>query len=155
MIKLTITSFQFARFANMQTLHTTEASELDQIPTGYNNSLRWNVGHVITMAENLLSLSEHYTPTLPSHYSALFNMGTSPKEWTEEPPTAEDLIQQSKKQLEAVEALIENHADKPLVKNFELYGFEFTTPADLLSFICFHEGIHQGTIKAIKKEITK
>ena len=111
---MTFSPFAFGRSANIHMLTSAEPTKIDTIPDGFNNSIRWNAGHVLVIAERILRHSEHYEHVIPSHYETFFHKGTSPSDWTDEPPTAEEISELSSKQLESAKRLYENHADSPL-----------------------------------------
>ncbi|OLO26251.1 hypothetical protein BTR23_23680 [Alkalihalophilus pseudofirmus] len=144
-------AFTFARSANLQVLQAAKEHQLDAIPEGFNNSIRWNAGHVLVIAENVLSHSEHYEPVLPSLYKTLFDMGTSPSEWTEEPPSVTEIVEMSKKQLEAISKLNRDYGDITFSKPFVLFGSTFDNVSDAVSFLSFHEGLHFTTKKYLLK----
>ncbi|TWI58010.1 DinB family protein [Halalkalibacter nanhaiisediminis] len=144
---MTYSPFAFARSANMQILAAAKETQVDTIPDGFNNSLRWNAGHVLVIAESVLRHSDHYEQVIPSHYETFFHKGTSPADWTDEPPTVEEIAELSSKQLASAKNLFENHADAPIAKAFELRGEAFSTVPDLISFLSFHEGLHCNTMR--------
>ncbi|WP_209125136.1 DinB family protein [Alkalihalobacillus sp. BA299] len=149
---MAITAFTFARSANLQVLNAAKEHQLDAVPDGFNNSIRWNAGHVLVVAENVLSHSEHYEPVLPSLYKKLFNKGTRPSEWVEEPPSATEIVEMSQKQLEAVQKLSRDHGDTIFTNPFEIFGSTFDNVSDVLNFLSFHEGIHFTTKKYLLKK---
>jgi len=151
---MSITAFKFARSANHFIFTGATPEQLDLIPEGFNNSVRWNFGHVLVIADRVLSLTDHYTTVLPERYTALFNMGTSPKDWDGDIPSLEELVDYSSKQLTAAANLYEQHGTETLAKPFNLRGTEFHTVVDLLAFLSFHEGAHYEKSK-ILATITK
>ncbi|WP_332692472.1 DinB family protein [Halalkalibacter lacteus] len=152
---MTIIAFSFARFAITSSLQAVTVNQLDTIPEGFNNSIRWNAGHVLVIAESILSHLEHYEKTLPPHYKEFFHKGTSPADWKSEPPAISEIVELSDRQLQAAQTLVENHTDIPLEKPFELRDHLFSTVPDLLSFLSFHEGLHFTAIKILLKTTTK
>ncbi|GAE36755.1 DinB family protein [Halalkalibacter akibai] len=148
---MAVKAFSFARFANISGLQAATPEQLDTVPVGFSNSIRWNAGHVLVIAESILRHSEKYEPVLPSNYKDFFFMGTSPADWKDEPPSVSELEELSAKQVQAVQDLVENHLDSPLKKAFEIRGRSFDTVSELVSFISYHEGLHFATIKALLK----
>ncbi|MFV8830020.1 DinB family protein [Alkalihalobacterium sp. APHAB7] len=149
---MAVTAFTFARSANIQVLNAAKEHQLDAVPEGFNNSVRWNVGHVLVIAETVLRHSEHYEPVLPSLYKRLFDMETRPSEWTEEPPSVAEVMEMSQKQLKAVQKLNSEHGDTTFAKPFVLFGTTFDNVSDALAFISFHEGLHYSTCKYLLKK---
>ncbi|NEU30854.1 DinB family protein [bacterium LRH843] len=143
--------FAFARTAIMNVLESASTEQVDAIPDGFNNSIRWNAGHTLVIAEKVLSHSEHYEHVLPEHYKAFFDKGTSPRDWTDHAPSASEIADYSTKQLQSAKKLFDEHADLPLANAFNLRGNIFSTVPDLLSFLSYHEGLHYGAIKLLNK----
>lgn len=153
---MAFSAFTFARSATMHVLGSAAANQIDTIPDGFKNSIRWNAGHVLVIAESVLRHSEYYERVLPSYYKTLFNKGTSPADWTDKPPTVKEISEQSIRQLAAAQSLFASHENSPLTKVFELRGQTFTTVPDLFSFLSFHEGMHYSTANwLLKREGTE
>lgn len=150
---MTYSPFAFARFTNMQTLAAAKETQVDTIPDGFNNSLRWNAGHVLVIAENVLRHSDHYEQVIPSHYETFFHKGTSPADWTDEPPTVEEIAELSSKQLASAKNLFDKHKDVPLMSAFKIRGETFSTIPEILSFLSFHEGLHCHALRLLLKRV--
>lgn len=148
---MAIKAFSFARYANIASLKAARSEQLDLIPDGFNNSIRWNAGHLLVIAESILRHAEHYRPILPSAYKSFFFMGTNPADWKEDPPSVEEIIEFSAKQVQAIQTLFEQDINTPLKKPFEMKGHSFNNFTELLSFISYHEGLHFATTKALLK----
>ncbi|MFC0558260.1 DinB family protein [Halalkalibacter alkalisediminis] len=148
---MAIKAFSFARFANISSIQSASPEQLDLVPEDFNNSIRWNAGHILAISESLLKHSERYVPVLPPAYKDFFFMGTSPKDWKEDPPSIEDILVMSAKQVESIQKLFENDAHSPLKQPFELKGHTFDNLTEIISFITFHEGLHLGAIRTLLK----
>jgi len=119
------------------------------IPTGHDNNIAWNVGHIITVHQSLvyrLSYNETHTT---KEFAKMFNPGTSPADWTENPDPSElsELLTSTH------EAFIADHANGHFTK-YRPYatttGVSLQTVTDGATFNLFHEGLHLGTILAIR-----
>ncbi|MCM3714804.1 DinB family protein [Halalkalibacter oceani] len=148
---MALVPFSYARKAILQVVTSIDEDKLDFVPAGFANSIRWNVGHLLVIADRNLRHAANYQPVVPDHYTSFFDMGTAPAQWTDEPPSTADLIKYAEAQLEAVERISANGCDLPLAKTFNLRGTTFTTLSDLLGFLSYHEGLHLGACKLIKK----
>lgn len=142
---MSFTGFSFARNANLQMLKAADDKQLDTIPEGFNNSIRWNAGHVLVIVEKVLSHSDSYENVLPGTFFDYFDMGTNPADWKGTPPSPSEIEAVSGKQLQAIEKLLA--AETELTKPFELLGVSFTNLTDVMAFLSFHEGMHFTTIK--------
>lgn len=115
-------------------------------PAGFNNNIRWNIGHVLVATEKFLFADQG---NLPAQYYEFFNPGTKPADWNGEVPTIAVLIQQLEDQYNRIkdlpnEKFNENLAE-PLLGN--------NTVGELAVFGCFHESYHLGQIMAMKRMI--
>jgi uncharacterized damage-inducible protein DinB len=151
-IALSITAFKFHRAGLIQTLSSIDASTVDKIPEGFNNSIRWNVGHILSAGDFMLSHLSGYQRLLPAHYSDFFARGTSPKEWQGGPPEWSEMLNYLEQQTNQVEELF-NNGRPELTKPLEIRGTSFSTVDEVLAFIGGHEGQHHGTIKAYARLI--
>ncbi|WLR51025.1 DinB family protein [Bacillus tianshenii] len=142
---MALSGFSFARGAVLQVLNAAKEEQVDQVPEGFNNSIRWNAGHVIVIAESVLSHSEAYNKVMPEQFREYFGMGTSPADWKYDPPTVEEIEEVSTKQLQSIQELLKEQTE--LTKPFEIRGTSFTKLNDVLAFLSFHEGMHFTTMK--------
>src|SRR5699024_5559579 len=124
---------------------------IDVQPAGFNNTIRWHVGHVLVVAEKFLFGYPEQSTEIPTNYNDLFQPGTKPADWTEKGPELSDLTKHLEKQIERINALSEDYFTKKLpftlpFGNFETYG-------DLYGLSIHHEAEHLGQIKAMKRII--
>jgi uncharacterized damage-inducible protein DinB len=149
MSQLTFHNFEVSRKFFLSHLESLDASLADVQPEGFNNNIRWHVGHVLTSTENLMFDYPKESSNLPSDYLNLFNRGTSPADWKGEVPTIEELKQHLTDQLARVKEIPEERLQEKLKQSF----FDFTKFGELFNFAVFHETYHLGQIHAIKRVI--
>lgn len=121
----------------------------------FNNTIRWNVGHIVYWMDRYSSLCFQTESKIPDSYEALFNSGTKPSDWTQAPPAKEELIQYLSAQLSRITEISPDALKQPLEAAFEMGPFRFETAGELLNFAFIHEGIHLGTISSILKVVQK
>ena len=119
------------------------------IPQGFDNNIAWNLGHIIVTQQAL-----HYRlsgqPTLTNKEDvAMFKTGSSPADWTSRP----DIGRLLELLVEAGPKLQDDYA-AGLFATFRPYttftGITLRTIEDALAFNNFHEGLHLGTILALR-----
>lgn len=125
----------------------------DLIPEGFPNSLRWQLGHVYVSVEQLLFLQTGREASLPEGYSEMFSRGTSPKDWTTEPPTVDELNAHLSAQLGRVKETFKDRLEEEIAQPFKLGPFELHTIGEVLLFAIYHESEHNGCIKGLKNSI--
>ncbi|TJY42022.1 DinB family protein [Cohnella pontilimi] len=126
-------------------------AQLDIQPEGFNNTIRWNVGHMIYWMDKYATLSFGSISAVPSRYEVLFNSGTKPSDWTIVPPSKDELIQMLVTQLSKLSELTPEWLDKTLQSPFEMGPFQFITAGELFNFALMHEAIHLGLISSQMK----
>ncbi|MBN8209005.1 DinB family protein [Bacillus sp. NTK071] len=125
----------------------------DLIPGGFSNSLRWQLGHVYVTLEQLLFVQTSEEAHLPEGYSELFAPGTSPKDWTAEPPKLDELKSNLSAQLERLKETFQGRLEDEITKPFKVGPYELTTIGEVLLFAIYHESEHNGCMKGLKNSI--
>lgn len=128
-------------------------AQLDIQPEGFNNTIRWNIGHMVYWMDKYSMLSLGYPSEIPSQYETLFGSGTKPSNWTATPPSKEELTQLLAAQLSRLSELEPELLDQKLQSPFELGPFQFITAGELFNFALMHEAIHLGVISSQLKLI--
>lgn len=146
------------QFNLTRTALLTYASELDDsiidVQADYfNNTIRWHLGHVLVTMEKFLFRYPKKSENIPANYAAFFGSGTSPKDWTEEPPDLETLLEA----LEIQQQRINEFNDLFWKSNvpFKVPFGSVETQGDLLIMLSFHEAEHLGKIKAMQQVAAK
>jgi len=120
---------------------------------GFNNTIRWNIGHMIYWMDKYSTLCFSSPSAIPDHYAALFNSETKPSDWTIAPPSKEELLQLLTMQLSRLSGLTPEMLDAELQSPFILGPFQFDTAGELFNFALIHEAIHLGTISSQLKVV--
>ncbi|WP_059103712.1 DinB family protein [Shouchella shacheensis] len=144
---MSLHAFQFARKANEEVITRTTQENVDVIPEGFSNSIHWNYGHILVIADHLLSHAKNYDPVVPASYQQYFHKGTSPTDWSGDVPTLEQLKEVSSSQKKAIQSLLERNKESDATEVFTLFDQRFETVGELLSFVAFHEGMHYRTVQ--------
>lgn len=126
---------------------------VDVIPEGFNNNIRWNLGHVAVTFEHFVYSAAGKKPLLSKEYFDSFKNGTSPADWTDETPSLDDIVSVLKQQVDQVKEKYSGKLFDPLEEPFKFLGMEFKTLASLIAFAYYHEGLHTGTIKEMSRLI--
>src|SRR5690554_7246764 len=83
---------EFVRHLTIKAVEGTSEKTLDIIPEGFNNNLRWNLGHIYLVQEKLSFYFAGEPMQMPENFIRLFGKGTKPTDWSEEPPKLELLL---------------------------------------------------------------
>ncbi len=144
--------FKQASFYRSMTLmnvrHVTEEMA-DQLPEGFNNTIRWNMGHILYVQDALLTSALGRESYLPESYAKLFAPGTKPSQWNnEEVPDLKTLYRALKSQEETLKDALAGRLSEEAVQPFCIGEWiEMPTIGEIYNFSLFHEGMHVSTIK--------
>ncbi|MDN4525002.1 DinB family protein [Fictibacillus fluitans] len=127
---------------------------LDTKPALFNNTIRWNVGHIVFVHDYLLSIAFSKSPALPAHYEQLFNTGTNPDQWSVAPPAKEELVSKLSEQSLHLDHISPDVFENRLTPVMELGPLTFETSGELFNFVTIHEAMHFSTISSLLQSIT-
>lgn len=120
---------------------------------GFNNTIRWNAGHMVYWMDKYATLSFGLPSAIPPHYESLFGSGTKPSEWTMTPPSKEELTERLTAQLSRLSELTPEWLDLKLQSPYIMGPFQFMTSGELFNFALMHEAIHLGVISSQLKAV--
>jgi hypothetical protein len=106
----------------------------------FSNTLRWQLGHILTVAERMLVQAPFLSAALPSEFTGWFDSGSRPNDWIDQPPTMKELISLLKWQRERFLAITQEQFDVHLDPPF----FGFTSYGECAGFVIVHESFHTG-----------
>ncbi|MFC7372982.1 DinB family protein [Fictibacillus iocasae] len=123
----------------------------DIVPDGFNNNIRWHLGHVYLDQYDWLYHNINEESPVPKHYRELFGFGTKPADWKLSPPTLNELKTRLSDQAEHIAQHFGYRLDEELNSPTVL---GMNTFAEILPRTFYHEGVHMGHIIALKKAVT-
>lgn len=127
-------------------------SQADSVPEGFNNNIRWNLGHVYLVQEKFAFGFIPEPLPMPEGFTELFGRGTKPSEWKVQLPTLLELIKLLEDQTSLIKEKLDNRLDEVVANPFKMpSGLTLKTIGEFLTFSMYHEGMHVQTIKMLKK----
>lgn len=129
-------------------------AELNEIPAGFNNNIIWNLGHMVAAQQGICYARAGLQTWIDEPFFAAYKPGSKPEAKLEEQEIEriKELLFTSLDQLDA-------DLQKGLWVNYPAwttrYGVAITTIDEALTFLLFHEGLHSGTITALKRVVQK
>ena len=145
--------FDVLRKSRELVLKELEGLTLDQIhkiPEGFKNNIAWNVAHLVVTQQLLHYKLSGLNPLCPDDLIETHRKGTSPTKIF----TAEE-FEEVKDLLIALPDTLEEDFEAGIFENYQEYptstGFVLSSIENAIPFNNFHEGIHYGIIRAIKK----
>jgi hypothetical protein len=127
---------------------TTE--QWNKIPEGFNNNIAWNLGHLIAAQQGMCYKRANLTPHISDEFWEQFRTGSKP---------GADLSAGEIENLKSLFLTLMDQLDadynNQIFGNYTAwstrYGVEITSIEDALRFLPYHEGLHAGTIGALKR----
>jgi hypothetical protein len=121
--------------------------QADIVPKGFNNNIRWNIGHILTAQERMAFRLIGEPMELPEELMNLFLNGTKPADWQSAPPDLATL----RELLEGQQARLRERLKGRLNEKLTVPFRDFGTLAEALIFSIGHESLHAGYIMALKR----
>jgi len=149
MSELLFKSFELTRSYFVKNVEALAEEIVDVKPQGFNNTLHWHIGHVLTVTEQIMFGFPKKSTNLPANYLEFFATGTKPADWQGDVPAVNELTAQLKEQLTRIKEIPAESFNEKLKTPFlgqETYG-------ELANFTIFHESLHLGQIQAMKRAI--
>ena len=147
------TQFDVLRISRELVTKELDGLTLDQIhtiPTGFKNNIAWNVAHLVVTQQLLHYKLSNLDCLCPDELIASYKKGTVPtKNFTEEE------FEEVKDLLLGLPDVLQEDFEAGIFENFSAYptstGLVLDSIETAIVFNNFHEGIHYGIIRAIKK----
>ncbi|AYB44128.1 DinB family protein [Paenibacillus lautus] len=155
MSEMIISTAKFGRQVMLQQVQAIPEEQFDIQTAGFNNTIRWNVGHIIYWMDTYITLSFGSPSAIPDSYALLFNSGTKPSEWKVAPPSKKELVEMLTAQLSRLSELNSDMLEEKLSTPYVMGPFQFSTAGELFNFALLHEAIHLGTISSLLKVQTR
>ena len=145
--------FDVLRKSRLLTLKELDGLTLDQIhtiPQGFKNNIAWNIAHLVVTQQLLHYKLSGLNCLCPDDLIEAHRKGTSPtKTFTEEE------FEEVKELMLGLPDTLEEDYEAGIFENFIEYptsaGFVLNSFESAIVFNNFHEGIHYGIIRSIKK----
>lgn len=124
-------------------------NQADVVPRGFNNNIRWHLGHILSTQERFafLFIGEHLS--LPQELMNLFLNGTKPADWQAAPPDLPSLLRLLEEQPGRIRERLQGRLEEQLTAPFK----EFSRLDEVLLFGSCHEAMHAGYMMALKKAV--
>jgi DinB superfamily len=149
MSELLFKNIEVTRNYFLKNIEALDESIIDVQPEGFNNTIHWHIGHVLTVTEQFIFGYPKKSANLPANYMEFFAKDTKPADWQGEVPSLNELSAQLKDQQKRMKEVPAESLKVKLQK--PLLGLE--TFGEVANFSLFHETLHLGQIQAMKRVI--
>lgn len=130
--------------------------QLNEIPKGFRNNIIWNLAHMTCAQQSICYIRSSLKPIIAGEFIAPFLTNTKP-----EGPVSAGEIREIKDLFLSVIERLQSDYKKGCFSNYSaspnilrIYGVELKTIEDSFDFLAYHDGLHSGTIIALKKHIS-
>ena len=126
--------------------------QLNQIPSGFNNNLIWNFGHVIVSQQILCYKLSDLQPIVSEKIIEKYKKGSVPSD-----PVSQDELEELQSLAKESVDILERDYQQEIFKDYNEYqshfGVVISSIEDAIIFSIAHEGLHMGYIMAMRKLI--
>lgn len=140
------------RIQYISILNKLSIQDMNNIPQGFNNNIVWNIGHVIAIQQVLIYKRSDLEMFISDDFYSNYKSGSKPEKLV-----TEKEINQIKSLLEStIDSTISDFNDEKFKSYNELTTstqFHLNTFSKAVEFNNYHEGLHLGAIKSLKKMI--
>ncbi|BFT73473.1 DinB family protein [Paenibacillus sp. P36] len=142
----------FVRNQVLQAVEGISEETADQIPNGFRNSIRWQLGHIYVVMERYAFQYMDLPVQLPQGFKEQFEYKTSPLTTPADivVPTLSELKFLLKNQIERISNELGNRLQDNVTPYTTSAGMKLESLEQFLSFNLYHEGMHFSVIKIYK-----
>jgi hypothetical protein len=139
-----------SRLLALKELDGLTLAQIHKIPNGFNNNIAWNIAHLVVTQQLLHYKLSNLNCLCSDDLISMYKKGTLPtKNFTEEE------FEEVKELFVALPDTLEEDFEAGIFQNFTEYptsaGYVLDSFESAVVFNNFHEGIHYGIIRSIKK----
>ncbi len=124
--------------------------QLNRVPSAFNNNIIWNIGHLTAAQQGICYQRSGLSPVLADNLVTPFRGGTRPENFFGE----QDIQQIKEAFIQSIDQLGADYAANCFIQ-YEAwktrYGVEIKSIEDAIKFLPYHEGLHGGSVIALKK----
>lgn len=148
-----ITNHKAIRKNFEKAVENVNAADLNLIPAGFNNSILWNIGHVIATQNVLIYGMSGLDFTIPTDFIKRYKKGSSPTEVEHPKVELETIFELGKIADEQLMFDIKEMKFDDYQQYETSFGITLNSFNDALQFNNLHESLHLGYVMAMKRAI--
>jgi len=143
-----------ARLVLTNTAKELSIEQLNEIPTGFNNNIIWNMGHLIATQQIVCYRRAGVDTVVDAEFVNMYAPGTRPERWIteEEVLRIQELFFTS---LDRYEVDIHSGVFDNYTQWTTRAGVDITNVNDVDAFLPYHEGMHVGYVMALKRVLSR
>jgi hypothetical protein len=134
----------------IQLINSLTTDQLNQIPSGMNNNIAWNFGHIIVTQQILCYTLAGLEPKMDESLVSKYRKGAKPDDYIDS-TEIETLKSLASSLLDELESDLQKNIFNQYKTYTTSYGFELTSIEDAVDFFIVHESMHMGVAITLKK----
>lgn len=150
MIAAIFNTWETSRKIYLDYLNKYSIEQLNKIPTGFNNNLIWNIGHIIVAQQSLVYRLSGLDMYVSTDLFDLYKSGTKPTGQTTQ-AEIDELKKLLMDQIEKTKLDLNEGKFTSFTERLTGTGFLLSNLNDALVFNNYHEGMHLGVMMSIRK----
>jgi hypothetical protein len=131
-------------------LESYSLDQLNQIPTGFNNNIIWNLGHMVAAQQGICYKRAGLNTFVAESFFQAYKPDSKPTGFV-----SQEAVDEIKLLLFSSLEQLEKDYEASIFGGYQAfttrYGIELANIGDAISFLPFHEGLHIGYIMAMRK----
>jgi len=149
-MKHSLEILKYPRLNILNTIGHLSVKQLNTIPTGFNNNIAWNLGHMIASEQGICYKRSGLDTRVSEDFFNTYKSGSKPEKFITETEIAEikDLLFSTLEKLEA-------DYNAGIFVNYGTfttrYDVEISNIDEGIAFLPFHDGLHIGYIMSLRK----
>ena len=134
----------------LEVIKELSVEQLNIVPTGFNNNIIWNLGHLVAAQQGICYTRAGLNPWAEEAFMNTYKSGTKPNS-----EISTEQIEKIKELLFSSVDMLENDYKKNLWPVYPAWttrsGIEINSIDEAIEFLNYHEGLHSGYIMAMSK----
>ncbi len=128
--------------------------ELNEIPSGMNNNIAWNFGHIVAAQQSLCNALSGVELDVPEEIIAGFKKGTKPEGFISL-ETIEELKEYAVACIDELEKGLGENVYVQYKSYTTSFGYTLNNIEDAVRFVMVHDALHLGYSMAIRRNLSK
>jgi len=151
----TLNQMNFTRVYTLGRLSQSGETEWDTQPRGYNNTVRWNAGHIFVTMEYFANLVIADYEIVNPKWIPYFVTGTSPGSWEGDVPSREEILKALGEQAARITEAFDGKLEEVIAEPIKIGPHTIETVEAIVQFVLWHEGVHAGMIDGLNRTTTQ
>lgn len=149
-----IENIRLTRMKLMDYVADLSLEALNKIPEGFGNNIIWNLGHLVAAQESLCYRRSGQMHLIDLPFFEAYKPGSRPQGWVDE-GGVRNIKERLLTSLDELDSRLAQGLSGDAYETFASpYGVVIGNIEEAVAFLPYHEGMHSGTIRALKRFVS-